>query len=103
MVAERLAGFPRARIERDEPRVDGGYEDAAFAGIGGVRAIDPETGSERWAFDADLDVTGDYGDFTNRGVSTWLDPTAPATDPCKRRIFIATVDARLIALDARTG
>ena len=94
-------GGGAARDETTPLYVDGMlYASTPF---GGVRAIDPETGSERWAFDADLDVTGDYGDFTNRGVSTWLDPTAPATDPCKRRIFIATVDARLIALDARTG
>ena len=71
--------------------------------FGGVRAVDGTTGRERWAFDADLDLAGDYGDFTNRGVSTWLDPAAGATAPCRRRIFVAPVDARLIALDARTG
>src|SRR4029077_19126121 len=36
------------------------------------------------------------GDFANRGVSTWKSGSA-------RRIFAATVDARLIALDAATG
>ena len=71
--------------------------------FGGVRAVDGTTGRERWAFDADLDLAGDYGDFTNRGVSTWLDSAAGATAPCRRRIFVAPVDARLIALDARTG
>jgi quinoprotein glucose dehydrogenase len=71
--------------------------------FGGVRALDGATGRERWAFDADLDLAGDYGDFTNRGVSTWLDPAAPVNAVCRRRIFVAPVDARLIALDARTG
>jgi len=71
--------------------------------FGGVRAVDGSSGRERWAFDAELDLSGDYGDFTNRGVSTWLDPAAGANAPCRRRIFVAPVDARLIALDARTG
>jgi quinoprotein glucose dehydrogenase len=71
--------------------------------FGGVRAVDPATGRERWAFDAELDLAGDYGDFTNRGVSTWLDPSATAASSCRRRIFVTPVDARLIALDARTG
>jgi quinoprotein glucose dehydrogenase len=71
--------------------------------FGGVRAIDGETGRELWAFDSDLDLSGEYGDLTNRGVSTWLDPTVPVGTRCRRRIFVAPVDARLIALDARTG
>jgi len=71
--------------------------------FGGVRALDPETGSERWSFDSRLDPSGDYGDFTNRGVSTWVDPEQPSSAACHRRIYVASVDARLIALDARTG
>jgi len=71
--------------------------------FGGVRALDAETGRERWAFDSELDLAGDYGDFTNRGVSTWIDTARAADAPCRRRIFVAPVDARLIALDARTG
>jgi quinoprotein glucose dehydrogenase len=71
--------------------------------FGGVRALDPDTGRELWAFDSQLDMKGDYGDFTNRGVSTWLDAAQPLGSPCRRRIFVAPVDARLIALDARTG
>ncbi len=71
--------------------------------FGGVRALDGASGRELWAFDSGLDLAGDYGDFTNRGVSTWLDPLRPRTAHCRRRIFVAPVDARLIALDARTG
>lgn len=71
--------------------------------FGGVRALDAETGRELWSFDSQLDLHGGYGDFTNRGVATWVDPAARSGSPCKRRIFIGTVDARLIALDARTG
>jgi quinoprotein glucose dehydrogenase len=71
--------------------------------FGGVRALDPSSGKEVWSYDSELDLSGDYGDFTNRGVSTWLDATRAAGAPCHRRIYVAPVDARLIALDARTG
>ncbi|HEX4522372.1 MAG TPA: pyrroloquinoline quinone-dependent dehydrogenase [Casimicrobiaceae bacterium] len=71
--------------------------------FGGVRALDGASGRELWAFDSELDLEGDYGDFTNRGVSTWLDPSRSRDAKCRRRIFVAPVDARLIALDARTG
>jgi quinoprotein glucose dehydrogenase len=69
-----------------------------------VIALDPETGKQRWAYDPKIDLTGDYGDgLINRGVSTWLDSASPAGKPCHRRIYEATLDARLIALDAATG
>ena len=71
--------------------------------FGGVRALDGETGRERWRFDSELDLSAGYGDPTNRGVSTWLDAAAAAGAPCRRRIYVATLDARLIALDSKTG
>jgi len=71
--------------------------------LGRVMALDPATGAEKWVFDPAIDRTVGYGDFTNRGVSTWLDPAAAAGSACRRRIFIATIDGRLIALDARDG
>jgi quinoprotein glucose dehydrogenase len=71
--------------------------------FGGVRAIDGDTGAELWSFDSELDLSGNYGDFTNRGVATWLDPSRLPGASCRRRIFVGTVDARLIALDSRTG
>jgi len=69
-----------------------------------VIALDPETGTERWTFDPKLDLSVPYGDgLTSRGVSTWLDPARGAGEPCRRRIFVATNDGRLIALDSVTG
>jgi quinoprotein glucose dehydrogenase len=65
--------------------------------VGRVIALDPVTGKERWSFDARVPRDKGYGDFASRGVSTW---TSPAGD---RRIIVATIDARLISLDARTG
>jgi quinoprotein glucose dehydrogenase len=36
-------------------------------------------------------------------VSSWIDPNAEPTTPCAHRIIVGTLDARLIALDGRTG
>lgn len=71
--------------------------------LGKVFALDPATGFTRWRFDAGVPARSGFGDFTSRGVSTWLDSAAAADAPCRRRIILATTDARLIALDARTG
>ncbi|MEK6324472.1 MAG: pyrroloquinoline quinone-dependent dehydrogenase [Acidobacteriota bacterium] len=63
-----------------------------------VIALDPEKGTERWSYDPKVDLTKDYSEVTSRGVSTWADRKTG-----KRRIYVATIDARLIALDAATG
>jgi len=69
-----------------------------------VVALDPETGAERWTFDPDIDLDGRYANqLVCRGVSTWLDAERAAGEACRRRVFTATNDARLIALDARDG
>jgi quinoprotein glucose dehydrogenase len=68
-----------------------------------VAALDPATGTERWRYDAGVNPHRGYGDFASRGVAFWRDPRAAAGTPCGRRIFAATIDARLIALDAGSG
>jgi quinoprotein glucose dehydrogenase len=69
-----------------------------------VIALDPATGKQIWAFDPEIDTSLAYGDgLINRGVASWLDPSRRAGALCGRRIFEATLDARLIALDAATG
>jgi quinoprotein glucose dehydrogenase len=69
-----------------------------------VIAVDPATGAQRWAYDPKIDLDGDYGDgLVNRGVATWLDSARAAGQPCSRRIFESTQDARLISIDAATG
>ncbi len=69
-----------------------------------VIALFPETGKQRWAYDPKIDLTLDYGDgLVNRGVATWLDPTRSLGQPCHRRIYEATLDARLVSVDAATG
>lgn len=67
-----------------------------------VYALDPETGAERWVFDPGVDISKTK--VTNcRGVSSWIDSEAPADAVCRHRIFAPTLDARIIALDGKTG
>ena len=65
--------------------------------LGRVMALDPVKGTELWAYDPHIDKDAGYGDYANRGVSAWT------TKSGKLRILIATIDARLIGLDAATG
>jgi quinoprotein glucose dehydrogenase len=61
-----------------------------------VIALDPETGAELWKFDPEIDTDRRFANMIiNRGVGYW-----PGAEP---RVFLATLDARLIALDAATG
>ena len=71
--------------------------------FGRAIALDPDTGKQIWAYDAHVDRNGNWGDFASRGVSSWVDPLVRAGAPCRRRIYLPTIDARIIALDSRTG
>ncbi len=63
-----------------------------------VIALAAETGQERWRHDPKIDAAGVYM-LACRGVSYH---ESSGTD-CPRRILLATLDARLIALNADTG
>ncbi len=68
-----------------------------------VIALDPQTGQEKWVFDPKIDLTAEYrNQLTSRGVSFWRDANNP-DDSSAHRIFAATNDARLIAINAATG
>ena len=71
--------------------------------LGRVIALDPATGRERWVYDPKIARDVEYGDFASRGVSSWLDTEAPAARACRRRIFAATAQSQLVALNARDG
>jgi len=71
--------------------------------LGRVIALDAASGRERWVFDPKIARTVPYGDFASRGVSAWIDETAPARLVCRTRIFVATPESQLVALDAHTG
>ena len=69
-----------------------------------VIALDAETGTEIWAYDPHIDRSDSvHGMVTSRGVSSWVDTDLAAGSTCRRRIFLASYDARLFALDASTG
>jgi len=66
-----------------------------------VISLDPATGAERWTFDPQVKLDRGYSEVTSRGVATW--PAPDDQRKATRRIFVGTLDARLIALDATTG
>ena len=72
-----------------------------------IIALDPDKGVQRWAYDPKTELSWNYGDgLINRGVATWVDPSKAKTgtgSPGRRRMFEATLDARLIAIDASNG
>ena len=68
-----------------------------------VIALDPASGQQRWRYDPRIDRDRRYSEATSRGVSSWIDDDADPTAPCAHRIIMGTLDARLIALDGRTG
>jgi quinoprotein glucose dehydrogenase len=66
-------------------------------------ALDAETGQPIWRYDPKLvEYARTLQHLTCRGLSYHEDPAA-ADAPCAQRLFLPTADARLIALDARTG
>ena len=66
-----------------------------------VFALNPATGEEIWMFDPE--VTVDTEALAQcRGVSSWKDDQK-TEGVCTHRIITGTLDARLIALDAKTG
>lgn len=64
-----------------------------------VIALDPETGEERWRFDPQVELPPRGFLVRCRGVSYHRSNARE----CPERIISATFDARLFALDARTG
>ncbi|HET9160543.1 MAG TPA: pyrroloquinoline quinone-dependent dehydrogenase [Caulobacteraceae bacterium] len=71
-------------------------------GFNRVIALDPASGKQLWAFDPAINRRVGYGDgLINRGVAAWRNPRARGA--CALTLFEATLDARLIALDAATG
>jgi len=69
-----------------------------------IAALDPETGKEKWMRDLKPDTNGATV-ITCRGVSYWKDSQSSGQDSkaCAQRIFAATIDGKMWALDAETG
>ncbi|MDU6389736.1 MAG: PQQ-binding-like beta-propeller repeat protein, partial [Pantoea sp.] len=74
-----------------------------------VHALDPETGAVKWKYAPPQDRSYMQQHQTCRGVS-FYDAGNPAADSsaaqpalCRKRIYNATTDAKLVALDADSG
>lgn len=68
-----------------------------------LSALDPGTGRELWRFDPGVDIRHRYpNELVCRGVAFWRDPQH-GKGACAARLFMATNDRRLIAVDAATG
>jgi len=103
-VSDGKHGKQRSGFEATPILVDGSL--IFTTGFNRVIAINAQTGKRQWTYDPKIDPTWDYGDaLVNRGVAMWFDGArrTQSGGPCQGRIFEATLDARLIALDAATG
>ena len=67
-----------------------------------VIALDPATGRERWSHDPQVPRTS-ARPYRCRGVAYAEVPEPDSRGACRHRIFSATNDRRLLALDARDG
>src|SRR5689334_1164930 len=61
-----------------------------------VIALDAASGRERWRYSARVDRSLGYSMATSRGVAIWLDSRRRTTSFCRKRVFIGTLDAKLI-------
>ena len=69
-----------------------------------VIALDPGTGAQKWRYDPKISTAQRPANRYNcRGVAHWVDDRAVDATACRSRIFMGTNDARLIALDAKSG
>jgi quinoprotein glucose dehydrogenase len=72
--------------------------------LNAVIAIDPTTGTEIWRYDPKLsqDIQRTQG-WVSRGVAFWQEESGDETASCYYRVLFGTLDATLLAIDARTG
>lgn len=66
-----------------------------------VIALDADTGKPRWRFDPHVDDTGVYT-LACRGLA-YHQAAAGIGGECRRRLLVATVDGRMIAISAKSG
>ncbi|MFC3645120.1 pyrroloquinoline quinone-dependent dehydrogenase [Aquibium oceanicum] len=69
-----------------------------------VIALDPATGEERWVFDSKSRLEAlTQPALKNRGVAYWEADDPVEGELCQKIVYLGTMDAQLIALDADTG
>jgi quinoprotein glucose dehydrogenase len=91
----------KAAFEATPILVDGNlYLSTPYDHVIGLNAA---TGVKLWEFDPKLELPYGASEVTSRGVAVWRDLGAKLVPSCALRVFIGTLDARLIALDGATG
>ena len=68
-----------------------------------ILSLDPDSGEERWRFDPQIQSPKIGFWDTCRGVTYYEVPDGNPSADCAQRIFTATTDARLVAVDKNTG
>lgn len=68
-----------------------------------IIALDAVTGLEIWRYDPQVSTDAIPYNATCRGLAFYESPTMDAGEQCQRRVIMNTLDARLIAVDIRTG
>ncbi|MEY4160158.1 MAG: hypothetical protein RLZZ136_779, partial [Pseudomonadota bacterium] len=71
-------------------------------GYNDIIALDAETGKQVWRYKSHTDADGIFGQ-TCRGVTYFKAPNSAAGTVCAARVYTATIDSRLLAVDAETG
>jgi quinoprotein glucose dehydrogenase len=105
-MADGKHGGPRSGFETTPLYMDGRlYLTTPF---NRVIALDPASGKQLWAYDPKVNIQTWYGDgLINRGLAAWRDPKAGPQGKkggaCALRLYEATLDARLVSVDAATG
>jgi quinoprotein glucose dehydrogenase len=80
------------------------------SGLSRAFAVDAETGQQRWVFDSRSSSKSPWT-AKCRGVALWQDRSSSADSAasgaaesaCRTRVFMGTLDGRLLAIDADTG
>ena len=67
-----------------------------------IIAVDAATGEERWSYTPDIDLT-QVAMPRCRGVTQWQHPQRSKNEACALQIIAPLADARIIALDSKTG
>lgn len=68
-----------------------------------ILSLNPDSGEENWRYDPEINSPRIGFWDTCRGVTYYDDLNRPNFGECAERIFTATTDARLIAVDKNTG
>ena len=69
-----------------------------------IIALDPGSGELKWEYDPNIPIDGQpANEFACRGVAYHKQADTTESGACSSRVFVGTVEAEIIAVDAKTG